>query len=59
MQYFVRLGLMISHFFHSSLLIIRGITLVTSWLQQGWNQLSQKLREWALLVSISITLVIF
>ena len=34
-----------------SLLVIRGVTLVTGWLQQGWNQLSQKLKEWTVLVS--------
>lgn len=39
----------IGNFF--SLLAIRGVTLVTGWLQQGWNQLSQKLREWTVLVS--------
>ena len=38
---------------YTCLLLIRGTTLVVGWLQQGWNQLSQKLREWAVIVSNS------
>merc|ERR1711953_782781 len=32
---------------YTCLLMIRGATLVIGWVQQGWAQLSQKLREWA------------
>jgi len=32
---------------YTCLLLIRGATLFAGWLQQGWLQLSQKLREWA------------
>ena len=37
---------------YTCLLLIRGATLFAGWLQQGWLQLSQKLREWAKIVSI-------
>ena len=37
---------------YTCLLIIRGATLVIGWIQQGWAQLSQKLREWTVIVSI-------
>ena len=36
---------------YTCMLIIRGATLVIGWVQQGWAQLSQKLREWAVIVS--------
>jgi len=32
---------------YTCLLLIRGATLFAGWVQQGWLQLSQKLREWA------------
>jgi hypothetical protein len=35
---------------YTCLLLLRGTTLVAGWLQQGWAQLSHKLREWAVLV---------
>ena len=37
---------------YTCLLMIRGATLVIGWVQQGWAQLSQKLREWAVVVSL-------
>ena len=37
---------------YTCLLLIRGATLFAGWVQQGWLQLSQKLREWAAIVSI-------
>ena len=36
---------------YTCLLLIRGTTLVVGWVQQGWAQLSEKLREWAVVVS--------
>ncbi len=38
---------------YTCLLAIRGTTLVTGWIQQGWAQLSNKMREWATIVSTS------
>ena len=35
---------------YACLLSIRGATLVAGWIQQGWTQLSQKMREWAVVV---------
>merc|ERR1712062_952589 len=32
---------------YACLLSIRGATLVAGWIQQGWTQLSAKMREWA------------
>ena len=39
---------------YACLLSIRGATLAAGWIQQGWTQLSQKMREWAVVVSIDI-----
>ena len=39
---------------YACLLSIRGATLAAGWIQQGWTQLSQKMREWAVVVSINI-----
>ena len=36
---------------YTCLLLIRGATLVVRWVQQGWSTFSQKLREWAVIVS--------
>ena len=36
---------------YACLLSIRGATLVAGWIQQGWTQLSAKMREWAVVVS--------
>ena len=33
------------------LLAIKLSTLTTGWIQQGWAQLSQKVREWTIIVS--------
>ena len=33
------------------LLAIKLSTLTTGWIQQGWAQLSQKVKEWAIIVS--------
>ncbi len=33
------------------LLIIKLSTLTTGWIQQGWAQLSKKVKEWAYIVS--------
>ena len=41
---------------YTCLLLIRGATLFAGWLQQGWLQLSQKLREWAKIVSTYLTI---
>ena len=37
---------------YTCLLLIRGTTLFTGWIQQGWAQVSHKLREWTAIVSI-------
>ena len=37
---------------YTCLLLIRGTTLFTGWIQQGWAQVSHKLREWMAIVSI-------
>ena len=34
-----------------TLVLIKGVTLVVSWIQQGWAALSQKMKEWAIIVS--------
>ena len=36
---------------YTCLLLIRGTTLFTGWIQQGWAQVSHKLREWMAIVS--------
>ena len=36
---------------YTCLLLIRGTTLFTGWIQQGWAQVSHKLREWTAIVS--------
>ena len=35
---------------YACLLAIRATTMVTGWIQQGWAQLSNKMREWAVVV---------
>ena len=35
------------------LLIIRGTTLATGWIQQGWAQMSEKMKDWAYIVSFN------
>lgn len=31
---------------------IKAVTLTTGWIQEGWQQLSQKMKEWAVIVSL-------
>ena len=44
---------------YACLLTIRGATLVAGWIQQGWAQLSQKMREWAVVVRMLFYCIIF
>lgn len=39
---------------YTCLLLIRGTTLFTGWIQQGWAQVSHKLREWTAIVSFNL-----
>ena len=36
---------------YTCILLIRGMTLLTGWLQQGWAQMSEKFKEWTIIVS--------
>ena len=38
---------------YTCLLLIRGTTLFTGWIHQGWAQVSHKLREWTAIVSFN------
>ena len=40
------------------LLIIRATTLATGWIQQGWAQMSEKMKEWAYIVSLSVSTIL-
>ena len=35
---------------YTCIILIRGMTLLTGWLQQGWAQMSEKVKEWAIIV---------
>jgi len=44
---------------YTCLLLIRGTTLFTGWIQQGWAQVSHKLREWmAILARASVAVIL-
>jgi len=46
---------------YTCLLLIRGTTLFTGWIQQGWAQVSHKLREWMAILaraSVAVTLLV-
>merc|ERR1712223_1418393 len=46
---------------YACLLLIRGTMLFAGWIQQGWLQLSQKLREWAVIAakaSVAFVLIV-
>lgn len=36
------------------ILSIKAVTLVSGWIQQGWAQMSKKMKEWIFVVSIKI-----
>ena len=36
---------------YTCILLIRGMTLLTGWIQQGWAQMSEKVKEWTIIVS--------
>jgi len=44
---------------YTCILLIRGMTLLTGWIQQGWAQMSEKVKEWTIILAkASIAMVL-